>query len=49
VWYGGAIMGLGVLMNIFRGVIFSLGRKKVVVSPPVVTSVEGEPPLGAIS
>jgi cytochrome c-type biogenesis protein CcmF len=50
VWYGGAIMGLGVLMNIFRGVIFSLGRKKVTdVSPPVVSSAEGTPPLGAIS
>ncbi|MEK7286644.1 MAG: heme lyase CcmF/NrfE family subunit [Nitrospirota bacterium] len=48
VWYGGAIMGLGVLMNIFRGVIFSLGKKKVVVSPPVAPSVEGAPPLGAV-
>ncbi|MBI3597907.1 MAG: heme lyase CcmF/NrfE family subunit, partial [Nitrospirae bacterium] len=28
VWYGGAIMGLGVLMNIFRGFIFGSSKRK---------------------
>jgi cytochrome c biogenesis factor len=36
VWYGGAIMGLGVLLNIFRGALFALSRKKVGAAPSVV-------------
>jgi cytochrome c-type biogenesis protein CcmF len=28
VWYGGAIMGIGILLNIFRNVIFAPSRKK---------------------
>lgn len=35
VWYGGGIMGLGVLLNIFRG-----GRKKVAVLDPAAASPE---------
>jgi len=34
VWYGGAIMGLGVLMNIFRGFIFGPSRKTVIAPIP---------------
>lgn len=34
VWYGGGIMGLGVLMNIFRGFIFAPSRNKVIAPIP---------------
>ncbi len=49
VWYGGGIMGLGVILNIFRG-----GRKKVAephpatVSPEVAIGLPGAPREGAL-
>ena len=39
VWYGGGIMGLGVLMNIFRGFIFGPSRNKGVTTPAVVVPI----------